>query len=181
MGECECADEATEKPNSPGPVLDHETIVWVIFDPDNFQDGEIVGGISTKRLKKADFSVIRAEHTPLETAQVAVIDQRTGKDGGPSFVGVVTARCDEIRNVMRAPDDKRMFCVVDDPIVEDDFLGHALIRFSDATKPEGYWAKKANNAAAAVGNLLQLFSKTGAPLALEQCLASGKSECVGNA
>lgn len=166
MSDCPCPDERTPKEGSPGPVEDDEAIVCLLFDPENFSDGQLqAGAISVKRLKKAEFSVSRPRHTALEKVQAAVVEPRT-KNPELAFVGAATAICGEIRDLKHTSKGERIFCVVDDPLIEDDYPGHAIIRFSDPTKG-GYWSK--NDAAAALGDLLNLFSKAGAPLAIEAC------------
>jgi hypothetical protein len=165
-----CPEEQTPKVGSPGVVLNDETIVRFLFDPEDFKDGAIQpGSLGVKRLKKSEFSIARPKHTSLKTVQEQVIDKRTGPGLTLTFVGAIKAQCVAIRSLMATSPSNRIFCVVDDPL--PDFVGHGIIGFSEITRQKNYWASKNNDAAAALGNLCLEFEKAGAPLAVEDCFS----------
>jgi hypothetical protein len=165
-----CPEEVSVKPGSPGFVADDEQIVHILFDPDNFKDGEFQPGkIGIARLKKSEWSIARPKYTTLQTIETEVIAQRT-KSGSVVYAGCIRATCRDLRWINAQSECGRIVCVFDDPILPN-FVGHGLMGFSQVTKADKYWAKadKKNNTAAVLLHLCSVFEKGGYPLRLEEC------------
>ena len=157
-----CPNECSPKEGSPGCVADNESVVALVFTSD-VSDGIIMPTIfPAKRLKSAELSVGRPSHTSLQTILSAVVDARTKTSG--ECLGGISASVGEIRRevlldeVSHVQDEVRLYCVNDDPDLENDYVGHAVIAFSEFTKPHGrgnFW--KRNNVTAVIGNLMLMF------------------------
>jgi len=122
---------------SPGVVGDDETIVYVLFDPEQWQDGQLsVGAFTNEDLKKTRLSVARREYTTEAVAKAQVVGPRVA--GGQKFVGGLRAKCVELRR-LSSEDGSRLFCVLDDGL--PGHPGHAVIGYSEA-KRDQYFAQR---------------------------------------
>ena len=167
-----CPEESTSKDGSPGLVQGQELIVWLLFDPDNFENGKLTPSAVSKLKKRDGASTARRDHVTAADAQKHIVDSRLSKNATLSFVGAVMAQADEIRSCGSTLKVTRLFCVYDDPDLPN-IPGHSTIRFSDLTRDGKFWDPKKgkNNASAVLGDLLLLFEKRGSPLTLAQAFA----------
>ncbi len=167
-----CPCEKTEKEGSPGLIELDEQILWVVLNPENSRAKKFgVTKFTKKKLKSSSLSVVRKQHSSAVQIQEKVITPRTALDeeGNPKqeYDGIVWAVAGDIRGITDHNTNERLICIFDSPIVG--FESHAMMRYSDATKRDGYWAEKKNDAAAVAGNLHLAFTKNGGPFSLDDC------------
>lgn len=149
----------------------------MVFETDA-PDGIVLPTIfAARRLKDAELSVSRQQHTPLEIVMSAVVAQRSPRSG--SCLGGLRAKVADIRaetlkdEISYKRDQVRLYCVTDDPDMEANYDGHAVIGFSELTKPHGrgnFW--KRNNVTAVIGNLMLIFNAGQGPIGLDDMFLS---------
>lgn len=171
MVNCPCPKESVaQHSRSPGPVESNEKISLIILNPDQWNDGDFSSAaFSKKKLKEGSLSVCRVKFTTISEVQRHIVTPQLLRNTNRTLFGSAVALCLDIRSINSTNrPNERIFCVIDDPIVDGptgDYLGHALLSFSDITKGDKFWSN--NDRAAALANLSLAFKKTPPPIALE--------------
>jgi len=156
-----------QKDISPGIVGDGESIVLIIIDPLQWQNGKLIpAAFSKTRLKSCSLSVARGNHSTLAEINSHVVHPQLAKPGR-RLVGSCKTQCSIIRSIIGDQDSARLFCVIDDGL--DDYPAHAVIGFSDHTKSDNFWSR--NQRTAAIANLSLAFERNGI-LPLTECFST---------
>lgn len=153
----------------------------LVFKSD-VSDGLIMPTIfPAKRLKNAEMSVGRPAHTSLKTIISAVVTAKIPTSG--ECLGGIAASVADLRletlsdEVSYVRQDVRLYCVNDDPDLENEYHGHAVVAFSELTKPHGrgnFW--KRNNVTAVIGNLMLMFGSEKGAVPLEVLFSSNDND-----
>lgn len=139
---------------SPCVVGDDETILYVILDPRQIQNGALTPtAFSKDDLKKRNLSVCRADYSSADQVFRSIVAPSVKK--GQNFVGVVSAKCKDIR-AMRTAQYRQQICVIDDGIPNN--IAHATLGYHCAIERAKNGAPDANARIAARANLLRLFN-----------------------
>lgn len=162
---CQRETEA-QHPQSPGIVGDDEEVALILFDPDQWNNGDFSSAAFSKtRLARGELSVCRADYTTLTDVYSHVVEPQRRRNPSRVLAGAATAICATIRSIRssNAP-SRQIFCVLDAPIIggtSGNYLGHAHIGFSDVTRADGFWSQ--NSRAAAIANLSLAFRERRSP------------------
>lgn len=156
---------------------DDEHIVALVFKADA-PDGVVLPTMfPAKRLRNGELSVSRQSLTSFEIVSSAVVAVRSTTVG--ECVGGLKASVAEIRSatiddqISHKTDAVRLYCVTDDPDLDNDYPGHAVLGFSELTKPHGrgkFWER--NKVAAVIGNLMLMFGALAGPIHLASLFVS---------
>jgi hypothetical protein len=162
-----CPKELTkQKQASPGVVESSETLVYMLLNPDHWENGKLKkAAFSKSKLKEGDLSVCRADYCTADGAYEHAVKPQLERNPARQFVGALRALCADIRGIAVDDPPKQAICVIDDGL--DSYPAHALLAYSDATKSEKFWLR--NNQEAVRANLTLVFGINGGPLPLRDC------------
>lgn len=170
----DCPKECVQqKPDSPGPVGSSEVLIYIILDPDQWEDGQLsTAAFEHERLRKPDdgISVQRAAYSSPELVTRNVVGPQLAKKPPKkqerTFVGAIFARCADIRELRLDTQEKqRAICVIDDGTHDDP--AHALLSYSESAKALTKGEEGRSQKLAIRRNLISKFRGVKNPLHLE--------------
>ena len=162
----ECPKELESQHHaSPGVVEDDEVIIYVLIDPDLYENGSLKkSAFSKSTLKKKELSVCRGHHSAAAEAKEKIFEPQAIKQPERKLIGAYNTVCSSIRGLLICDTESRAICVIDD--ASDDFVGHAHLGFSDAFFNEELNLR--NHFVATRSNLVRIFEQNGLK-SLEEC------------
>jgi hypothetical protein len=157
----ECAKEKRrQSAASPSTVKNREKIVYVLVDPDHWQEGELQPqAFSKSQLAKGQLSVCRPLYCTKEEVLSQVVSPLISKKPFRRLVGCLEASVAQVRGILLEDPPKRAICVVDDGLPL--YPAHAVLGFSEITFTSRFWEK--NCRIAIRSNLALAFGVQGGP------------------
>lgn len=123
---------------SPSTVNSDEPIVFVLLDPDHWQNERLAkGAFSMRKLKASGVSICRANYTNATTAFSNIVKPQLNRSPDRRLIGALRTICRDVRTIRASVDSVQVVCVVDDGTLKDP--AHALLKLSEATKDLGFW------------------------------------------
>lgn len=164
---CPCPKEQIQqKRESPGQIGSDESIVYILLQPDHWQQGGLsAAAFSKSKLKAGDLSVCRGQYCTDKQAAEHIVAPQIAKNSRRTLVGAFRAQCSEIRAIEAQNPKVRVICVIDDGTAA--FPAHALLAYSELTKGKEFWQR--NEQTAVRGELTRVFNAAGGPLNLIDC------------
>lgn len=153
-------------PSSSESTLSSGTVLLVLFEPENFREGNLrlISSFAKTNLKNGTLSVVNARLSDPDEILNMVINPRT-ENTKFTYQGVASAEVSCI-NSIKDSEENQVFEVVKHPL--DKFISHAHLGVSSKLRcTPKYWSQK-NLFTAAVANLSRCFSKCSDPK-LECC------------
>lgn len=161
---CKC-ETIKQSPYSPDVVQDTESVAYIIINPDHWSDkqGLSNAALSKSKLKNHELSIARISYCSAGIIRQTIINPQLDRNPSRREVGALVAICLNIRAIRSDETNDRLICVIDDG--KEDYIGHALLGYSDATKDSNFWTRNDQNAVR--GNLIRAFSGNSHPIKID--------------